>query len=76
MKPLVVMYCLECDWDVSTWSHTRTGLDVLTVEHELIAEHEIGSVWIRQERDDQLRASSDLWQRNQNGMSGSCDEGY
>lgn len=61
MNPLVVLYCLECDWDAASWGHTWTDLDVLATEHELITGHRIGSVWIRRDRDGRLRVSSDLW---------------
>jgi hypothetical protein len=50
MNPLIVIYCLECKWDASADHHTQTELDVLTTEHELITEHEIGSVWIPRDR--------------------------
>jgi hypothetical protein len=50
MSPLIVIYCLECEWDASADHHIQTELDVLTTEHELITAHEIGSVWIPRDR--------------------------
>ena len=63
----VVLYCRECDWDIAARSHTQRGLDALVVEHELLTDHEITSVWIDrdggQDRDRRLRVSTAFWPR-------------
>ena len=64
MTPLIVMYCLECEWDAPGRDRPQTELEVLTLEHELIAGHEIASVWLQQDRDRQRQVATSFWNRN------------
>jgi hypothetical protein len=65
MTPLIVMYCLECEWDAPGRDRPQTELEVLTLEHELITGHEIASVWLQQDRDRQRQVASSFWNRHE-----------
>ena len=70
MTPLIVMYCLECEWDGPARDRPQIELEVLTLEHELITGHDIASVWLQQNRDRQLQVASSFWNRNEDASLG------
>lgn len=49
--PIKRIYCLDCEWTVSTENHTRQELSTLTIEHAVEYDHDIDSEIIHVDSD-------------------------